>query len=436
MKRILLVAAIALVTLGASAVNRSQVKKARFAKERKTYIAPLGAFKSIEAKAAAMTVFNPDAELKTPKVAQAQAVAEVELIPAYSLYAYYYSADILGGALQYNMYDGASFLVDGEKAYLAPFADLGYVEGVMDETADNPYEQYGSVVYKFTSDVIATSSTGEDLSLEPGIFDYTTYTVSRSGEKTFYAYYFAENDELYIPDPLALFYANNADTEVFGDHYVALELDLEPQETFNKYISKGTFTGASWYEGQDVAGDCQILLTSDSYFIKGANGAEEPAWIEYILDEDDLSKASVDAFQYTGGPYRFSTKSGDELVGAFINYGVGESEQEGYVNLYRTIPFKITDNSDGTTTITDTDDISYGDLIYNYSEDGIQGIWNIIDLNINILYEPAFGDNESGIKGVTAETNKDGAIYNLAGQRVSNDFKGIAIKNGKKFIVK
>ena len=33
-------------------------------------------------------------------------------------------------------------------------------------------------------------------------------------------------------------------------------------------------------------------------------------------------------------------------------------------------------------------------------------------------------------------TPKDGAIYNLAGQRVSKSYKGIVIINGKKYIQK
>lgn len=46
-------------------------------------------------------------------------------------------------------------------------------------------------------------------------------------------------------------------------------------------------------------------------------------------------------------------------------------------------------------------------------------------------------DNESGINGVTNDnTVKNGARYNLAGQRVSNSYKGIVIENGKKFVVK
>ena len=42
----------------------------------------------------------------------------------------------------------------------------------------------------------------------------------------------------------------------------------------------------------------------------------------------------------------------------------------------------------------------------------------------------------TGVKNINAKTENNGAIYNLAGQKVSNDFKGLVIKNGKKFVVK
>ena len=48
-----------------------------------------------------------------------------------------------------------------------------------------------------------------------------------------------------------------------------------------------------------------------------------------------------------------------------------------------------------------------------------------------------FGTDPSGIINVKEDAVKnDGAIYNLAGQRVSKDYKGIVVKNGKKFVVK
>ena len=42
----------------------------------------------------------------------------------------------------------------------------------------------------------------------------------------------------------------------------------------------------------------------------------------------------------------------------------------------------------------------------------------------------------NGINGVTAVSNADAAIYNLSGQRVNAAYKGIVIKNGKKYLNK
>ena len=42
----------------------------------------------------------------------------------------------------------------------------------------------------------------------------------------------------------------------------------------------------------------------------------------------------------------------------------------------------------------------------------------------------------TGIETIKAAQNSDAPIYNLAGQKVSKAYKGIAIQNGKKFVVK
>lgn len=43
---------------------------------------------------------------------------------------------------------------------------------------------------------------------------------------------------------------------------------------------------------------------------------------------------------------------------------------------------------------------------------------------------------ESGISAVTVNVNSNAAMYNLAGQKVNANYKGVVIQNGKKFIVK
>nr|MBP7472174.1 hypothetical protein [Prevotella sp.] len=48
-------------------------------------------------------------------------------------------------------------------------------------------------------------------------------------------------------------------------------------------------------------------------------------------------------------------------------------------------------------------------------------------------------DNPTGIGNVTASkqtVNANSAIYNIAGQKVNNDYKGVVIQNGKKFVQK
>ena len=50
--------------------------------------------------------------------------------------------------------------------------------------------------------------------------------------------------------------------------------------------------------------------------------------------------------------------------------------------------------------------------------------------------EPHVYVDPSGINSAVVDSNVSTAAYNLAGQRVSNSYKGIVVKNGKKFIVK
>jgi hypothetical protein len=46
------------------------------------------------------------------------------------------------------------------------------------------------------------------------------------------------------------------------------------------------------------------------------------------------------------------------------------------------------------------------------------------------------GGGEAGISTVKANVENNSSIYNIAGQKVANDYKGLVIKNGRKFIQK
>ena len=56
------------------------------------------------------------------------------------------------------------------------------------------------------------------------------------------------------------------------------------------------------------------------------------------------------------------------------------------------------------------------------------------DTDMDAYY--AESGEETGINAIKTTQNSNAAIYNLAGQKVSNDFKGIVIQNGRKMIQK
>lgn len=447
MKKFLLVAVIALISISASAVNRQRAPKFMNTLEKKELLATPGAFKSYAAKQEAMNAFYSGVQMKESKAAAVtkassrRADEELTLIPCYSQWTYFYNNLILGGFMPQIMYDGASYLVDGEKAYFAPFANLGSVEGTINADAENPYAEIGAVVYTFTSGVIAKytdKETGEvvDLTLEPCVVE--NYKATRSTEKTFDAYYLADSKELYIPSSvcLALFEANSTDVEVFDDYYVARMLDLIPKSEMDPYISKGTFVGTSYYgASNNVSGDCQIFLGDGFFCVKGADGSGDPdCWVEFDIDETDNTIASVFENQFIG-QYNFYTDNTHTATQPGIVVTVGLLQSDGTLTAFNAEAdyasfYKITDNPDETTTISNTANTVYGNYVY-MENDG--GMYNAIDLSVNITYEAI----ETGIKTV-ADTNKkiDGNSYNLSGQRVDNNFKGIVIKDGRKFMNK
>lgn len=446
MKKILLIATAALVTLSASAINRGNAPKAKVASEKKAVLATPGAFKNFAVKQNAENSFFSGIQHKASKVAQVQssrrAEETIELTPCYSEWTYFYST-IMGGFIPKIMHDQASFAIEGDKAYLAPFKNLGEVEGVLNTEAENPYAEYGAVVYTFTSDVIAkytdpNTQEQTDLTLEPCIVE--NYTPYRSSEKTFDAYYIAEYNELYIPSDVTLALFDDKSNEVFDEFYVARHLDLVPQETLNEYISKGTFSNKSYYGEKEItSGECQIYLgSSNAIYVKGADASGATnAWIEYDFDETDKTLLSVFDNEYVG-TFNFYDDESRTTTHPGVVATVGLLQADGELTGFNAAQdyasfYKWTDNADETSTITNTDGTVYGDYVYEDEAYGNGGMYNAVDQTITISYEPAF----DAIKNVNVETGKfNGVSFNLAGQKVNANQKGLIIRDGKKFIVR
>lgn len=449
MKRFLLVTAIALSTLSASAVNRGN--RAPLPREQKSVLLPQSAFKSVVAKdyaAVAVQTAAPKHSMQAFK-APKKAEGDLELIPAYSQWTYHYSS-IMGGFIPQIMYDEASFLVADGKAYLQPFANLGVVEGVVEEVPGTLTLSDGSVIHPdsitFSVAQIATYADETDtidLYLEPCYIE--NYTPYRLGEKTFGAYYFAEENELYIPSSvtLALFEADETKTDIFEEAFVARSLDLQPQLELKQYISQGTVTGTSYYgESNSYEGDAEIFLGDGFFCVKGCDGANEDAWVEFDITKDDENVAEVFEYQYMGtfGFYNDESRT-DTHPGVVTTTGLIQSDGSltsfaadyDYSSFY-----SVTDNSDGTTTLANTLNTVYGDYVFEDEEYGTGGMYNAVDLTINITYEPAYDEdgNPVGITSTKMTTKANNATYNMAGQRVDKNFKGLVVKNGRKQIQK
>ena len=65
------------------------------------------------------------------------------------------------------------------------------------------------------------------------------------------------------------------------------------------------------------------------------------------------------------------------------------------------------------------------------------GLWNEGTNSANpALYELCRfnGQDPTGVEAISVKNAKSNAVYNLAGQKVSEDYKGIIIKDGKKIL--
>ena len=450
MKKILLIVAVALVTISASAANRKYHHKAPIAKEVKTVKAMLGAFKDLGAKVEANYAFYNMSNRETGQVegfhVQRRAGDDIELQPAYSMSLAVFTS-IMGGEIEQFFYDGASFCVteDG-KAYMAPFAKLGHVEGVLDPEAENEYKDYGAVVYKFTCDTIANftnQTTGDKTPLVLGVCGFegsseTGWSVVRTDAKTFNAYYFAESNELYFPDALALFNADETVKEVFDETYFADGLDLELQSTLDEFMSKATYSNISYYDDPGtpaVTGDCVAFVGSETaLYVQGADaaGANAAAWVKYAADKevDGLLHVKDYGLLTFGRWYNDATRT-DTHQGVLVT--MSTSIADGAVAGWspnKEADYTLTQNADETMTIKSTDTTAGG--AYVFMEEGYQGgIYDMLNQTVNILMEPV-----TAIDAVKAPVAHSAAAYNLAGQKVGKDFKGLVIKDGKKFIQK
>lgn len=94
---------------------------------------------------------------------------------------------------------------------------------------------------------------------------------------------------------------------------------------------------------------------------------------------------------------------------------------------------------DGTEGYTFTEDKKEGTWVGNANSDDYDVVGIVASVykgtpSINIISIKKYDPN--AIENIEVAKNKNAPIYNLAGQRVDKNYKGVVIQNGKKFINK
>ncbi len=195
--------------------------------------------------------------------------------------------------------------------------------------------------------------------------------------------------------------------------------------------------GTDWevMSKDDNTFESQGKTWSTNYIQGGTNG------VDASLDKAGTTSAHVEFTPAVAGKVYVAAKYGKnkKIWTAKVPNSVIEAEELDFAAMgnYATDVWGQYITADGglnaEQTVTDKD--VYAALAYDVEPGYTYFFW--VSGSKIMLCGLAFDTNGdvNGISNVVApEANANAPIYNLAGQRVSSDFKGIAIQNGKKFV--
>ena len=187
------------------------------------------------------------------------------------------------------------------------------------------------------------------------------------------------------------------------------------------------------------------------YYVKAATGAinivvggvytYDNANVTYNLrkyTEEGVEKVDVDVPFFTLD----NTVMGNIALGQYIVKGLVYDEAKG--GFYRdyaddSLIFHFTAEQGGTKILDGDYEFNSekpNNILVKYNGSKIESIVNTFQIGaMPFGVVSTFSTTSTGINGVYTSTKlNDGKMYNLAGQRVGDDYKGIVIVNGKKYI--
>ena len=156
--------------------------------------------------------------------------------------------------------------------------------------------------------------------------------------------------------------------------------------------------------------EVNVAKVGDDVYVQGVSFLSPETWIKGTKGEDNV-------YTFTKGQLM---GVGQDRYGYFYSFLMGYVIGEGVSDLTMTY-----DEETGifTTTSYIVENADYTDKLYYVS---------LINPGAQLIP----GDNPDAISTVPAEAEENDAIYNISGQRVGKSYKGIIVKNGKKYLRK
>ena len=130
---------------------------------------------------------------------------------------------------------------------------------------------------------------------------------------------------------------------------------------------------------------------------------------------------------YVKGIVSTASTSLNETYGSLTYYISDDGKEDNQMQVYGGLSF----NGDKFESV---DDIKVGDEVVVYGKIKMFGTTYEVDVNSVLISKKS---TDTSISEITSdEAVKNAPVYNLAGQRVGKNAKGVLIKNGKKYVVK
>ena len=157
--------------------------------------------------------------------------------------------------------------------------------------------------------------------------------------------------------------------------------------------------------------------------------------------DGDVEKVDVEVPTYTLD----NTVMGNLTLGTYVVKGLAyDEERGGFYRDYKDdgLSFHFTAESNGTKTMDGEykfNSAKPNNILVKYNGNNIESIVNQFQMGaMPFPIVASFSNTATGISGISDAAKKtgDGRIYNIAGQRVGENAKGIVIINGKKYLKK